>query len=103
VSLDAAIADAVRAAVQPLAEEIRRLTALVEQQRAPTTPAPTLLTVREFATHAGLSQCTVRRRISDGSLSSTRIGASIRIPVAALRPADPAQIATLARAARGGA
>jgi excisionase family DNA binding protein len=70
---------------------------------AAATPAqaePSMLTVREFAARAGLSQCTVRRRISDGSLSSTRIGASIRIPSATLQPVDPGTVARLAREAR---
>lgn len=70
---------------------------------AAATPAqlePELLSVRQYAQRAGLSQCTIRRRISDGTLRVLRVGGSIRIPAASLRPTDPATVSRLAREAR---
>jgi excisionase family DNA binding protein len=67
---------------------------------APTQPEPTLLSVRQYAARAGLSACTIRRRISDGTLPHVRVAGSIRIPAASLRPADPADVSRLAREAR---
>ena len=103
MTLDAALTEVVRAAVAPLVAEVAELREQIAALRAPAQAAPSLLTVKQFAARAGLSTCTVRRHIADGSLPSTRIGGAIRISASALRPADPAQIATLARAARGGA
>ena len=103
MTLDAALAEVVREAVAPLVQQVAELTVAVQALRAPTTPEPALLSVRQYAARAGLSPCTIRRRIADGTLASTKIGGAIRIPATALRQADPAEIATLARAARGGA
>ena len=66
----------------------------------PTQPEPALLSVRQYAARAGVSACTVRRRVSDGSLSHIRVGGAIRISSASLRPADTDDIAAAARKAR---
>ena len=90
------------ALIPDLVERVGRLTALVERLATATTPqpAPALLTVREFAERAGLSECSIRRHISDGTLPSVRMGGAIRIPASALRPASVDDISTLARSAR---
>jgi excisionase family DNA binding protein len=100
VTIDAAITEAVAAAMVPVLAELRALRAQVAALRARSPAEPELLTVRQFAARAGLSTCTVRRRIADGTLSHVRVGSAIRVPSMALRPADPARIAELARAAR---
>jgi excisionase family DNA binding protein len=102
MTVEETIAGAVVAQLIPEIQRVVRaeLTAQAASLRAHTTTEPELLTVRQYAERANLSQCTVRRHIADGSLPSTRIGASIRIPSSALRPADPSEIASMARAAR---
>jgi excisionase family DNA binding protein len=54
------------------------------------------LTAAEAAVRLGLSLRTVRRRISDGSLPSVRIGRAVRIPAGALElpAAAPASTST---------
>ena len=66
----------------------------------PTPAEPALLTVRQYAQRAGLSMCSIRRHIKDGSLVATKIGGSIRLPASSLRPADPGTVARLAREGR---
>jgi excisionase family DNA binding protein len=100
MTLDLALGEVVRQAVAPLVQQVAELTAAVEALRTPTTPESALLSVREFAARAGISQCTCRRRVSDGTIASVRVGASIRIPAASLRPTDPATVARLVREAR---
>jgi excisionase family DNA binding protein len=68
---------------------------------APTPEESAMLTVRQFAARAGLSTCTVRRHIADGTLVSTKIGGAIRIPASSLQPTSPADVSRLAREARG--
>jgi excisionase family DNA binding protein len=79
---------------------VAELTAAVQALHTPTAPEPTMLSVREFAARAGISQCTCRRRVSDGTIASVRVAGSIRIPASALQVADPGTVATLAREAR---
>jgi excisionase family DNA binding protein len=100
MSLDLALGEVVRQAVAPLVAELAELREQIAALRAPAQPEPTMLSVREFAARAGISQCTCRRRVSDGTIASVRVGASIRIPAASLRPTDPATVARLAREAR---
>ncbi|OFU60014.1 helix-turn-helix domain-containing protein [Corynebacterium sp. HMSC14H10] len=47
-------------------------------QTAPTTPSP-LLTIEQAATYLQLSELTIRRRISDGTLPAYRWGRAVRI------------------------
>ena len=100
MTLDETLRAAVAAEMAPLVRQLAELRAAVEALRTPATSESELLSVAQAAKRCGLSQCTVRRRISDGSLPSTRIGASIRIPAASLRPTDPATVSRLAREAR---
>ena len=100
MTLDESLTAVVREAVAPLVAEMAGLREQVAALRAPAAPDPALLSVREFAARARLSACTVRRRLKDETLASTRIGRSIRIPASALRPADPSTIARLSREAR---
>jgi excisionase family DNA binding protein len=99
VSIEVDLADT-KAAVVTLVHQVAELTAAVQALRTPAQSEPTMLTVREFAARAGLSTCTVRRHIADGTIPHTRVGASIRVPASALRPADPGTVARLAREAR---
>lgn len=100
MNLDAALAEVVRAAVAPLVAEVAGLREQIAALRTPTPPESALLSVRQYAERAGLSACTVRRRVADGTLSHVRVGGAIRIPAATLRPVDLATVATLAREAR---
>lgn len=45
----------------------------------PSPPAAELLTVREAATRANVSEKTIRRRIEDGELAPIRIGSALRV------------------------
>jgi excisionase family DNA binding protein len=100
MSIDAAITEAVAVAMAPVLAELRALRAELARLAALAAPEPSMLSIRRFAERAGLSACTVRRRVSDGSLPSVRVGGAVRIPASALQPVDSAQIAELARAAR---
>jgi excisionase family DNA binding protein len=68
--------------------------------RAPAAPESADLTVRQYAVRRGLSECTVRRRVADGTLAHVRVGTAIRIPASSLKPVDPATVARFAREAR---
>ncbi|MGA7741191.1 MAG: hypothetical protein WBP56_14505 [Polyangia bacterium] len=103
-SIEAVIAGAVVAQLIPEIQRVVRaeLAAQLAALHAPAAQAPELLSVREFAKRAGLSTCTIRRRVADESLPHIVVGTTIRIPSSALRPADPADVAQMARAARTG-
>lgn len=58
--------------------------------------------VPEAARFLGVSVSTLRRRIRSGEVNVIRVGRSIRIDLAALRPADEADVVRLADAARRG-
>jgi excisionase family DNA binding protein len=100
VSLDATLAEVVGAAVAPVVAELRELRATVEALRAAS--PPTLVTVGEACRLTGLSPATVRRRVADGTMPSRRIGRSVRVDLASLRPTDPATVTALAAEARAG-
>jgi excisionase family DNA binding protein len=102
MTVEETIAGAVVAQLIPEIQRVVRaeLTAQAASLHAPAQPEPAMLTVKQFAARANLSQCTVRRHISDGSLQAVKIGSSIRIPATAFRPADPATVSRLAREAR---
>src|SRR4051812_6274035 len=64
---------------------------------------PTLVTPAEAAVALKVSPATMRRRIADGTIPSVRIGRSVRVDLAALRPVPRERIAELAQVARRGA
>jgi len=82
--IDDAIRAAVVAAVEPLAGQIAALTAEVAALRAASPPR--LLSVPEAARALGISSRSCWRRVADRSLPSTRLGRSVRIDAADLRP-----------------
>jgi len=98
MSLDAALAEVVGAAVAPLASEIRELRATVDALCA-ASPSR-FVTVAELARLGYGSEATIRRRIADGTIPCVRHGHSVRVALASLRPTDPAAVATLAAEAR---
>lgn len=100
MTLDESLRAAVADEVAPLVQQVAALTAQVAALRAPA-PADELLSVAQAARRAGLSTCTVRRRIHDGSIPCTRVGHSVRVPASALRPTDSATVSRLSREARG--
>lgn len=98
MSLDAALAEVVGAAVAPLADEIRELRAAVTALQAASPPK--LVTVGELVRLGFGSPATVRRRIADGTYQAIRHGRSVRVDLATLRPSDPATVSALAMEAR---
>jgi excisionase family DNA binding protein len=98
MTIDAALSAVVADAVAPVVAELRELRATVDALRAAS--PPTLVTVGEACRLTGLSPATVRRRVADGTLPSRRIGRSVRVDMAALRPIDPGEIARLSMEAR---
>ena len=100
MSLDAALAEVVGAAVAPLVCEVRELRATVDALRA-ASPSQ-LVTVSELVRLGYGSPATVRRRIADGTYPCIRHGRTLRIDLASLRPVDHSTVATLADAARAG-
>jgi excisionase family DNA binding protein len=98
MTLDAALAAVVAEAVAPLAEKIERLTAIVDALRD--VSPPMLVSVQEFCRRAGISPATAWRMIASKELPVQRIGRSVRINLAALRPIDPGEIARLSMEAR---
>lgn len=63
---------------------------------------PRLVTVAEAAEALGVSTRTVARWIRAGEVPVRRIGRSVRVDLAALRPLGDADVAQLAHAAREG-
>ena len=90
----------VATALVPVLEELRDLRAAVDALRA--SSPPRLVSVPEAATMLGVSVSTMWRRVSDGTVPVQRIGRSVRVDAASLRPADPAAVAQMAREARHG-
>jgi excisionase family DNA binding protein len=87
-----AVRDALRVELAPLRDQVAALAAA-----AP----PALVDVETAAARLGLSAATVRRQAAAGELPARRVGRAWRIDLAALRPAQPEEIARLAREARG--
>lgn len=81
MTLEAAITEAVRAAVEPLVEANRKLAAEIEQLRR-ALPAQ-LVTVQEAARILGLHEDTIRNRIADGTLPCRRFGKRVRVDLSA--------------------
>lgn len=97
MTLEAAIAEAVRAAVEPLVESNRRLATEIEQLRR-ALPAQ-LVSVQEAARVLGVHEDTIRRRIADGTLPSRRVGKRVRVDLTATtRGPSEDEIARLALA-----
>jgi hypothetical protein len=94
-SVEALIAEAI-------AERLRILLVPIQaalddlQRRMP----PQLGSVADACRVTGLSPATVRRRIRDGSFVTKTVGARVLVDLAALRPAEPAEVARLAYEAR---
>ena len=82
---------ALEAEVRGLREEVARLRAA---------SPPTLVAPHEAAARLGVSLSTVRRRIRSGEIPVTRVGRSVRVDLAALRPGDEADVVRFAELAR---
>lgn len=93
MTIDSLITETVRQVVR---EEMR---AAVAELRAALPPAQ-LVTVDEAAAIAGVSVATMRRRVKAGEIRVKRIGRSVRIDPAALRPPSEAVVLELAHAIR---
>jgi excisionase family DNA binding protein len=85
MSLEDAITAAVTAAVAPLAAEVRRLTAEIEQLRR-AVPAP-MLPASKAAKLLGLDKRTVIARVRDGRLPGREVGGKVLVDMAAVRHA----------------
>jgi hypothetical protein len=99
LSIEEQIADAVDARVK-LA--LAPVVALLEQIKRALPPQ--LADVARAAEVTGLSEASIRRRVSDGTISSVRVGGRILVDLTspALRPTSDAEIEKLARDARSG-
>jgi excisionase family DNA binding protein len=98
MTVDAALAAIVADAVAPLAGQIRELRGEVAALRA--VSPPKFGTVADAARILGVSDQTIRRKITLGEILSMRVGRSVRVDISSLRPADPTTVVELARAAR---
>ncbi len=98
MTVEETIALAIKMQLAPLHTRIDRLTTAVEALRKALPPA--LVPVREAAQALGVSEITIRRRISEGLIPTVRIGRSVRVDLAALRAPDPDEVARLANVAR---
>lgn len=87
------LADAVRSALQPLRDEVARLTAAVERVEAQLPPQ--LVPLAEAAERMGVSVATARRRVRDGSWPSRRDGARLLVDLAQLRPLSKGEVVEL--------
>lgn len=96
--IEEVFASVVRAAVEPLARELRGLRAEIERLRHAVPPQ--IVSIRDAAAFLGLSESTIRRRIKTGDIPYQRIGALIRIDLGALRPKSPDEISEMAHLAR---
>ena len=99
MTIDAAIADAVRAAVAPVLTELATLREQVAilVQSSP----PQMLSVAEAAKRMGVHPATIRRMCASGELAHRRAGRRLLVDASSLRPADVATVSRLAREARG--
>lgn len=78
MSIEAAIADAVRAAVADELADIRDQLTRLERR-------PLVLSVKQAADELGTSESTIRRLIADGHLPTADLGGRLtRIPVSAI-------------------
>jgi len=98
VTVEDVIAAAVAAKVVPLVDEVRRLVDVVTELRR-ILPSP-LVTIEQAAEATGLSVSTIRRGIKAGTIPARKIGRSVRVDLAALKPLTTDEVAGAARAAR---
>ena len=82
----------VRRAVEPLRAEVASLRAAL--------PPPALVTLEEAARLAGVSPATMRRRVKAGEVPAIRVGRSVRIDPAVVRPLAEAKVLELVHEAR---
>lgn len=95
MSIDAALSDAVRSAVAPLADDVRGLQAEVNEiLRA---QSLRLASVDEAAENARVSPCAIRRSERDGIVKSVRHGGPVLIDLSSLRTRTDKQTAVMAR------
>jgi hypothetical protein len=94
MTLDDALAATVARAVAPLATELAAVRRELAAVRA--SMPPQMVSVAEYARRSGLSACTVRRHVADGTIPSTRIGGRVMCDLSSLRPIDPATVEALA-------
>lgn len=78
-------------AVERLGDELRHLRRALPPQLGP---------MSEAARLTGLSMSTVKRRVKDGSIPSRKVGRSVLVDLAALRPLMNEEVARAARRAR---
>jgi excisionase family DNA binding protein len=100
VSLDQALAAAVRAAIAPLEAKIEALTREVASLRA--TLPPALLRPSEVAERYGIPRSTQRRYVRQGRLRKVTIGRTVLIDVSRLQPLSAEEIAQMAAQTRNG-
>ena len=98
MTLDDALAAAVSRAVAPLAADLSAVLAELAEMRR-TQPAR-LVSVADAAREMGISECSVRRHIADGSLPCRRVGARVLVDMTAALPATADKISAMAREAR---
>lgn len=88
-TIGAIVEAAVARAVAPLAAEVARLRQEAEKP----------LSIEQAAARLGISERTVRRRVKDGSLPATRVGARVLVQVGAVLPSSD-QVVSIAHRAR---
>ena len=99
MTIDAALAVVVSAAVQPLAEELRELRGQIAALQA-ASPSRYVNLV-QAAELLGISTQTARAMCERGDLRYRRAGRRILVEAGSLRVRSPGEIVVLARAARG--
>ena len=98
MSIDAAIAEAMAAALAPVLEELQALRAEVTEVRA--CLPPRFVSLKDAAKALGIDSRTILAMAARGEIVTRRAGRRILIDAASLRPPSREQIADLARAAR---
>ncbi len=98
--IEEVLASVVRAAVEPLARELRDIRVEIERLRHAVPPQ--LVSIRDAAEFLRLSESTLRRRIKAGDIPYQRIGSLIRIDVNALRPKSADEVESMVSGRLGG-
>ena len=98
MSIDAAIAKAMAAALAPVLEELQALRAEVTEVRA-CLPSR-FVSLKESAKALGIDSRTILSMAARGEIITRRAGRRVLVDAASLRPPSREQIAELARAAR---
>lgn len=77
MTIEETISSVIAARIQPLVEELRRVSGeLTALRRA---LPPQLMSMREAAAQLGVSLSTVRRQVKSGELPCRRIGRAVRV------------------------